>query len=710
MPDLLNWFSQLISSIRTWDVVLWIAAITLFFTVLPFCYQLWKDHRQRQKQNRLAADFGSDFYSDSVLEQSTRYYVEPDCSNIDPAREAEIRNVVATDKAFFSVLDDFLGSESDYRHLIILADSGMGKTSALLNYYMRNQECRPSQQKRIAMAPLGIPNADEYIKKIENKKQTILFLDAFDEDTKAIVDHKERLRQLMDLCWDFERIVITCRTQFFPDDEEIPVETGIVRIGPRSGGVSRYYTFQKIYLMPLNDQQVERYLRKRYPIWKRQRRHKAKDVVDKIPLLSVRPMLLTFIPDLLETGVTVRYSYELYEALIDAWCNREKGLVDAEKLRHFSERLAVDLYMNRKTRGAERIPRDELLELAEEWQIPMERWQITGRSLLNRDSEGNMKFAHRSIMEYLFLRCDARDLNYDWSKAKFSDQMTEFAWEIIDNDQGEWLRNTSGMDFCGRDLTHAKFNNVNLHHAIFSRTTKWPENIEPAAIGAKLSFDWILIPGGDFFTGIENNARGEGFYTYSSTGNFRISKTLVTNWEYKMFTDATNHRLPDHWLGGLIPEGKEDHPVVCVNWHDIESFCDWAGVHLPVSSRWEKAASWDAITKTQRIYPWGEQLPDETRCNFDMNVGDTTPVDAYPNGASPYGCLDMAGNVWEWTSSIFGAEDLDPDYIYDKEPAPSTRLCQGGSYTNDAQNVRCVCCRFHETRAQNMELGFRVAS
>src|SRR5690606_17447059 len=128
------------------------------------------------------------------------------------------------------------------------------------------------------------------------------------------------------------------------------------------------------------------------------------------------------------------------------------------------------------------------------------------------------------------------------------------------------------------------------------------------------------------------------------------------------------------------------HPVVNVTWHDALAFCQWAGVRLPTEAEWEKAAR----GTDGRIWPWGGNEPTDKLCNFNMNVGDTTPVGAYPAGASPYGCLDMAGNVWEWTISLWGKDANKPDYGYPYDPndgreapdAPDAvrRTLRGGSW------------------------------
>ena len=153
-------------------------------------------------------------------------------------------------------------------------------------------------------------------------------------------------------------------------------------------------------------------------------------MIKKIELLSVRPMLLAYIPDLLESGAKIEYAFQLYEVLVEKWLKRESAWVKPEDLRQFSEKLAVDLYAHRERRGAERIPRVELAGLAKEWNIPLDDWQLTGRSLLNRNAEGNYKFAHRSIMEYLFVK-RLVDGDPACDEIELSDQMKAFVRELI---------------------------------------------------------------------------------------------------------------------------------------------------------------------------------------------------------------------------------------------------------------------------------------
>jgi formylglycine-generating enzyme required for sulfatase activity len=183
-----------------------------------------------------------------------------------------------------------------------------------------------------------------------------------------------------------------------------------------------------------------------------------------------------------------------------------------------------------------------------------------------------------------------------------------------------------------------------------------------------------------------------------------MAKTPVTNVQYQAFVQAAGQRVPEHWKSGLfvkkmqIPQGKEHHPVVNVSWEDAAAFCAWASqvsrqkIHLPTEAQWEKAAR----GVDGRIYPWGDAAPDARRCNFSGNMQDTTPVGKYsPQGDSPYGCVDMAGNVWEWCADWFNGEEysLRGKGAVKDPPGPASGQChvlRGGAWYNDDRFVRCA--------------------
>jgi hypothetical protein len=364
----------------------------------------FSDFQEYKSKKILDEAFGQGPYDKATIERSTKYYVRPKCSNIDPAQEAEPRHaLMATREDLFSKVKYFLQKDETHRHLLILADSGMGKTSFVLNYYAYNHQLPRKRRQKIAIVPLGIKNPDLLILEIPDPHETILMLDAFDEDTRAIRDHRARIRSLMGICDRFMKVIITCRTQFFPRDEEIPVKTGVLRFSPTAAGIKKEYEFWKLYLSPFDDRDVNAYVRKRFPFWHFAERKQATELALKIPMLSIRPMLLAHIPDLIRSNPNIDNSSQLYDAMIEAWLDRESFWVNKKILRAHSEMLAVEIFRHRERRGAELITARELSDLSAKWGIDIEKWKLTNRSLLNRDAQGNYKFAHRSIMEFLFI-------------------------------------------------------------------------------------------------------------------------------------------------------------------------------------------------------------------------------------------------------------------------------------------------------------------
>ena len=234
-----------------------------------------------------------------------------------------------------------------------------------------------------------------------------------------------------------------------------------------------------------------------------------------------------------------------------------------------------------------------------------------------------------------------------------------------------------------------------------------------------IEFDWVNVRAGDFLMGSDPEvdpaayAREEPQHEIY-VPNFRIARTPVTNAQYEHFVDATGHRVPKYWVDGKIPDGKGQHPVIEVSLADALSFCAWAGVRMPTEAEWEKAAR----GTSGRIYPWGNEQPTADHANFAKRINDTTPVDAYPLGVGPYGCLDMVGNAWEWTVSLWGGTEREPgfDYPYyarsDREDpdvdATEPRVLRGGCYTRGSRLIRAAYRYRILPEYRRAKTGFRV--
>jgi formylglycine-generating enzyme required for sulfatase activity len=216
----------------------------------------------------------------------------------------------------------------------------------------------------------------------------------------------------------------------------------------------------------------------------------------------------------------------------------------------------------------------------------------------------------------------------------------------------------------------------------------------------------ILIPAGSFQMGCDSSnpaescRGGEQLLHTVILDAYSIDKYEVTNARHQACVDA----------GGCTPPGSvnsltrspyygtstyADYPVLNVTWHQARAFCAWAGGRLPTEAEWEKAARGSSDT---RKYPWGDSGPDCMKVNFTYYqnydyhrcVGDTSRVGSYPSGASPYGVMDMAGNVWEWVNDWYSGSyySVSPSVNPQGPATGSRRVLRGGSWFFNGDSVR----------------------
>jgi sulfatase modifying factor 1 len=225
----------------------------------------------------------------------------------------------------------------------------------------------------------------------------------------------------------------------------------------------------------------------------------------------------------------------------------------------------------------------------------------------------------------------------------------------------------------------------------------------------------IFIPAGPFIMGSDDGNYDEQPVREVYVDSFSIDQCPVTNAEYKRFIDATGYKAPNlglhwsqkyDWVDRMYPAGKADCPVVLITWHDAMAYCRWAGKRLPTEAEWEKAAR----GLDGRIWPWGNNWDGTNLAG--SGVGDTQPVGQYKSGMSPMGCLDMAGNVWEWTSDWYG------DKYYREAPARNPhgpesgaeRVLKGGAWIHSSFSVRGAM-RFHKSPEYcDNYIGFRCVA
>jgi iron(II)-dependent oxidoreductase len=247
----------------------------------------------------------------------------------------------------------------------------------------------------------------------------------------------------------------------------------------------------------------------------------------------------------------------------------------------------------------------------------------------------------------------------------------------------------------------------------------------------------VLIPAGPFLMGTPPGD-SETPQHEVNLHSYRIGKYPVTNAQYAEFIKRESKReyTPKRagWFLGEPPPDKLDHPVIGLSWHDAMAYCQWLSretgrtYRLPSEAEWEKAASWAEEPGSRRVggkkreYPWGDQF-EANWCNIsESGLGETTPVGKYsPQGDSPYGCADMAGNVQEWTSTLWGSDEHQNDFPYpyqandgredltaDQYLHQAYRVYRGGSFNDEASRARCSARGRSNAETEVTWRGFRV--
>lgn len=247
----------------------------------------------------------------------------------------------------------------------------------------------------------------------------------------------------------------------------------------------------------------------------------------------------------------------------------------------------------------------------------------------------------------------------------------------------------------------------------------------------------VFVPAGEFNMGTKE---GEGveFPIHSvHVDGFWLDKTEATNAMFAKFVQETDYRTDvEKGESGLIwvesewkevdgadwrhpqgpssdLQGKDQRPVVLVSWNDAVAYCAWAGKRLPSEAEWEKAAR----GTDERLLPWGNIAPTCNMANFGLDkksfcVGDTTDVGSYPDGAGPYGALDMAGNVWEWVSDWYspGYYEKSPDQNPAGPEDGQQRAVRGGGWSSYSYFARTTNRGYSKPGWGYDFTGFRCAA
>lgn len=193
---------------------------------------------------------------------------------------------------------------------------------------------------------------------------------------------------------------------------------------------------------------------------------------------------------------------------------------------------------------------------------------------------------------------------------------------------------------------------------------------------------------------------------------YAIGKYPVTCGEYQVFLQDTGYRAPSDWSDTKYPYNKSHSPVIHVSWNDAQTYCAWLSsktgrlYRLPNEAEWEKAAR----GTDGRVYPWGELFEAGRANTWEARRNGPTSVGRFsPQGDSPYGCADMAGNVWQWCADWYDGLGYAPHLAQGRVSGDVLRSCRGGSWANALQFARCAVRAGLAPDRRDDCLGFRVA-
>ena len=234
--------------------------------------------------------------------------------------------------------------------------------------------------------------------------------------------------------------------------------------------------------------------------------------------------------------------------------------------------------------------------------------------------------------------------------------------------------------------------------------------------------DMVYVPAGEFLMG-STEAEMEAAFVDASAHFTGVKKEWFTDqgpqwrvyldayWMYKNDVTVAQYRKFCQATGKEVATAptwgwKDDHPVVNVSWDDAVAYCEWAGVHVPTEAQWEKAAR----GADGRKYTWGNEWdPGKLWCSVGEKRTSTTPVGSYPAGASPYGCLDMAGNVCNWCADWYGNYSNADNHNPQGPATGKFRVVRGGSWNGDSEpNFRCAYRGYDDPTHRGGLDGFRA--
>ena len=221
------------------------------------------------------------------------------------------------------------------------------------------------------------------------------------------------------------------------------------------------------------------------------------------------------------------------------------------------------------------------------------------------------------------------------------------------------------------------------------------------------TIDVLPVTNGQFLEFIEDG----GYETYRYWLSDGWEKVKENGWKAPMYWEDAGSRWSVRDFDG-VRRVNPDEPVRHVSFYEADAYCRWAGRRLPTEAEWEKAACWSEDMQAKTTYPWGDEPPTPDKCNLlESYVWGCAEAGAYEDGASHYGCRQMIGDVWEWTSSEFaGYPGFKSGFDeYNDKWFTGQKVLRGGSFGTPADSIRASYRNFFRLDERWLISGFRCA-
>ncbi len=625
-------------------------------------------------------------------------------------------------------IDDYVDAwlrDPARRHISILGDFGTGKTWFCWHYaakQMARYQADPDNQRLpvfiylreytkagdirqvitdllVNRYEIKLTGGYKAFEKLNANGKLLLIFDGFDE-MESRVGQRTMVRNF----WELAKVVavpgskalLTCRTPYFKTAREVQQLFGRGEEAPPPDpemviDLRDRPEFEVMHLLEFTPEDVRLALQKRRPDdWEEY--ETQIQATYHLPDLAQRPvmldMLVRSLPDL-EKGATINPA-TLYEAYTGGWIRRSihedrRVLTNLKKARFFMEELAWEMFKRGEptlhySSLPQRVQRFFGLDQAEKSDHFAQ--DLRTQTYLRRDAAGHYSFAHRSFEEFFVARRLYKQL---WTgvapEMKINEEVRGFIYHLFEE--------------------------------------QYPPYEPPQAPEGM-----VYVPPGPFIMG-----QGDDIWIVLLTEGFFMDRYPVTNARYRAFVEAGGYGRRKYWTakGWAIKEqngwteprfwrnynfNAPDQPVVGITWYEAVAYCHWLAertgkpYRLPTEAEWEKAAR----GLDGRMYPWGETFEEE-RCNTaESDIRKPTPVGHYsPQSDSPYGISDLAGNVWEWTSSLYRKYPYRVDDGREDVEANGWRVVRGGSWLNNQRYAHCAARDGYEPVNSHIRyIGFRV--